>query len=39
MSMRSQLSRRGFVGAAVSAATVSSVPIHILLGSPRKKPE
>ena len=30
MSKRSQLSRREFVGAAISAATVSSVPIHQL---------
>jgi hypothetical protein len=33
MSNRSQLSRREFVGAALSAATVSSVPIPNFLGS------
>jgi DUF1680 family protein len=33
MSKRSQLSRREFVGAALSAATVSSVPIPNFLGS------
>ena len=33
MSKRSQLSRREFVGAAISAATVSSIPIHQLLAS------
>ena len=33
MSKRSQLSRREFVGAAISAATASSVPIHHLLAS------
>src|ERR1700686_4517930 len=33
MAKRSQLSRREFVGAAISAATVSSVPIHDFLSS------
>src|ERR1700676_5283214 len=33
MAKRSQLSRREFVGAAISAAAVSSVPIHNLVGS------
>ena len=33
MSKRSQFSRREFVGAALSAATVRSLPIHNLLGS------
>jgi uncharacterized protein len=34
MSKRSQLSRREFVGSAISAAAVSSVPIHSFLASP-----
>jgi DUF1680 family protein len=33
MSMRSQLSRREFVGAAITAATVGTVPIHSFLSS------
>jgi DUF1680 family protein len=33
MSKRSQLSRREFVGAAISAATISSLPVHQLFAS------
>jgi uncharacterized protein len=33
MSKQSQLSRREFVSAAISAATVSTLPVHSLLGS------
>ena len=35
MSKRSKLTRREFVGAAVSAAAVSAMPVHSLLGASR----